>query len=216
MSFRPPLPWNPAVRPAPRPGRPRPAGDDPAFRAGASVVWLGDSLTEWWLTDGRGAWDRDFAGLPSLNLGVGGDSTKHLLWRMDNGLLDGLFPRLVVLLIGANNIGRDGPRRLAAGVLACADVVATRLPECPLLVLGLLPVGPRWNRLTRRTVPAVNARLAAAATGRSYQFLDVGPYFLDTADEVRGDLLPSVHLSPPGYVMLAGALRGPVQAALGV
>src|SRR5262249_30593632 len=73
----------------------------------AGVVFLGDSLTSRWATAGKATWDRLFAPLGAVNLGVGEDRVENVLWRVRNGALDGLHPQAVVLLIGTNNLGHN-------------------------------------------------------------------------------------------------------------
>ena len=75
------------------------------------VIFLGDSLTQLW---DREAWQRYFTGFPALNAGVGGDRTDHLLWRLDNGMLHHLRPKLIVLLIGTNDLTLGRPPALVA------------------------------------------------------------------------------------------------------
>ena len=78
-----------------------------AAKGGYPVVFIGDSITHRWEKPGKAAWDANFGSgdYRALNLGFSGDSTENVLWRLDNGELDGLDPKAVVLMIGTNNTG---------------------------------------------------------------------------------------------------------------
>src|ERR1700683_5522093 len=69
------------------------------------VLFLGDSITELWNTTGRDVWARFYFNLYPANFGISGDQTQNVLWRIENGELDNINPKVVVLLIGTNNIG---------------------------------------------------------------------------------------------------------------
>jgi lysophospholipase L1-like esterase len=132
------------------------------------LVWLGDSITQDWELTGPEPW-RDFApvwqrfygGRQALNLGFGGDTTAHLLWRMTNGELDGLRPKAAVVLIGANNMGRvrwSAPQTVA-GIAAVLDEARRRMPGVKILLVSVLP--SIRSRYVDRTTEAINHELAA-------------------------------------------------------
>ena len=142
--------------------RTRQAGGQPI-----ELVWLGDSITQDWELAGPEAW-RDFApvwqrfygGRHALNLGFGGDTTAHLLWRMTNGELEGLHPKAAVVLIGANNMGRvhwSAPQTVA-GIAAVLDEARRRMPGVKILLISVLP--SIRNRYVDRTTEAINSELA--------------------------------------------------------
>ena len=185
--------------------------DKRSLGAGARVVFLGDSITECWLTDGARSWAR-FADLLPVNLGLGRDWTEHLLWRVQHGAVDGLAPSLVVLMIGSNNFGHacdERPEWVAAGVSAIVGELRHRLPDARLLLLAVLPravPGDPATVLTR--VRATNTQLAALADEVRAGFADLGFLFLNERGEVRPDLMPDgQHLSPEGYAEFYAALR---------
>src|SRR5258706_280169 len=84
----------------------------------AQVIFIGDSITQGWEGDGKEVWAKYYAHRNAVNLGIGGDRTQHVLWRLDNGNIDGLKPRAAVLMIGTNNSnGEDNtPGQIAQGV----------------------------------------------------------------------------------------------------
>jgi beta-glucosidase len=173
------------------------------------LLFVGDSITEGWLGDGRDAWDHHFAPLNPLNLGIGGDETQHVLWRLDHGEVDGLAPKLVVLLIGTNNLGGSGhtPRETAAGVAAVVAGLRAKLPTSPILLLAVLPRDREPTDPLRQAVVELNHLLAPLADGIHVHYLDVGPIFLTPAGVIPYAVMPDyLHLSPAAYAAWADAI----------
>lgn len=149
-----------------------------AGRTESEVVFLGDSITEAWA-------DTDFlrqrlAKYHPLNLGIGGDQTQHVLWRIDQGTLDGLSPQLVVILIGVNNLGNGyQPEETADGVAAVVRRVEEKLPKARILLLSVLPAGQRPSDELRRAVDATNQLLPKLAEPGRVDLLDIGDVLLE-------------------------------------
>ncbi len=192
-----------------------------ARRINPRVVFLGDSITQAWGGEGRAEWDARFAPLPAANLGIGGDRTQNILWRIGHGALDGLHPELVVLKIGVNNLWEEvsqcGPDRVGDGVAACVAAVRARCPDAKVLALGILPTQAAPDHPLRAIVRAVNARSAALVPtpdGR-VRFEDIGTHFLEPDGSISTDVMPDgCHLSPRGYALFADALEPLVRAML--
>ena len=192
-----------------------------ARRTDPRVVFLGDSITQGWSGEGRAEWNARFAPLGAANLGIGGDRTQNILWRIGDGALDGLRPELVVLKIGVNNLWAEvqecGADRVADGVAACVAAIQTRCPDTKVLVLGILPTQAASDHPLRGVVHAVNARSAAlvsAMDGR-VSFADIGAAFLEPDGRISTDIMPDgCHLSPRGYMIFADALEPMIQGTL--
>lgn len=173
---------------------------------GAQVVFLGDSITEGWGGEGKAAWHRHFP--EALNLGIGGDETQHILWRMERGALDGLSPRVLVLLIGTNNIGNSGMsgEKSAEGVKKVVAEIRRRLPETKILLLAVFPRDEKPGTPFRQEVETLNA-LISKLDGGMVKFVDYAPLFLEPGGTLPKRLFPdSLHLSAEAYDLLAGAL----------
>src|SRR5690349_15529055 len=143
---------NSAIRPAPRePGwmRRHDGFVEIAKKGGVDVLFLGDSITDFWRRDqtekqvgGKKVWDREFAPLRAANFGISGDRTQHVLWRLQNGELEGISPKAIVLMIGTNNTGferdnttpRNTPAETVAGVTAIVKTLRTKLPQSKILL----------------------------------------------------------------------------------
>ena len=192
-----------------------------ARRLNPRVVFLGDSITQGWSSEGMAEWDTRFAPLGAANLGIGGDRTQNILWRIAHGALDSLQPELVVLKIGVNNLWEEvfqcGPNNVADGVAACVAAIRARCPEAKVLALGILPTQAAPDHPLRGIVRAINARSAALVPtpdGR-VRFADIGPAFLEPDGRISPDIMPDgCHLSPRGYALFANALEPLVQAML--
>ncbi len=183
-----------------------------AAKGGWELVLLGDSLIVNWAPKRRAAW----AAYKVLNLGCAGDRTENLLWRLAHGEVDGLAPRLVILLIGSNNTGhrRDPPDRIAAGIRAVLDDLHARLPGARVVLLGLVPRGLTPDDFARVNNRQTNALIKDFADGRTVFFVDPSDGFLlpdgSLADCYGKD---KVHLNDAGYARLMDAV-GPLVARL--
>uniref|UniRef100_A0A9J8D7Z7 Platelet-activating factor acetylhydrolase IB subunit alpha1 n=1 Tax=Cyprinus carpio carpio TaxID=630221 RepID=A0A9J8D7Z7_CYPCA len=122
-------------------------------------------------------WRKLFSPLHALNFGVSGDATQHVLWRLINGELDYISPKVVVLWVGTNNHGHT-PEQICGGIMAIINVIHQKLPHAHTLVLGLLPRGKNPNPLRERNA-SVNALVQAEVVSLSHvSFLDVDPGFI--------------------------------------
>ena len=170
------------------------------------LVWLGDSITQDWEMAGpedwrnfAPVWQRFYGDRNALNLGFKGDTTSHLLWRMQNGELEGLHPKLAVVLIGANNLGRvhwNAPQSVA-GIEAVVDEARRRMPGTKVILLGVLP--SVRSKYVDRTTEMINRGLAAEYGGGAVpgvSFVDVGHLFLRDGQVDRTQFLDD-HLVPP-------------------
>jgi lysophospholipase L1-like esterase len=193
-----------------------------AHRGGIDVLFLGDSITDFWRDRGRAVWDREFAPLKAANFGISGDRTQHVLWRLRNGEADGYQPKVVVLMIGTNNTGleRDGktPRNstpeVIEGVTAVVNELRARFPEAKILFLAIFPRGEK-DAPQRTQVAEVNRSLAKLHDGRHVFFLDIGDRFLDAEGNIPKDVMPDLlHPSAKGYEIWADAIREPLKQLL--
>lgn len=173
------------------------------------LVFLGDSITQGWENEGKDAWARHFAKHNAVALGFGGDRTENLLWRLRHGELDGMAPKVVVMMIGTNNTGHrlEDPALTVAGIRANLDEIRRRQPQATVLLLALFPRDEKPDGLLRRHNAKVNALLPALADGRQVVFADIGQAFTRPDGTLPADILPDwLHLSPQGYEIWARSL----------
>lgn len=173
------------------------------------LIFLGDSLTDNWRFHGRKVWDEYYGQRQPLNLGIWGDKTQHLLWRLTEYPIDRFDPEVVVVLIGVNNISIDPPEEIARGVEAVVATVRKQLPETRILLMGLLPAVADPRRRPA-AIEHVNVLLEEWAGTRSSDvtFLNIGDAFLNENGFVRfGYLIDTVHLSRKGYRVWAETME---------
>ena len=185
-----------------------------ARRGNVDVVFLGDSIAAFFQQRAPEVWDREIAPLGNVvDFGIEGDRTQFVLWRVQNGELDGTNARAVVLMIGTNNLAAATPENVARGVAAIVDAVRAKLPNAVIVLNALFPRGDPNDPL-RAKAADVNARLAALADGAHVRWLDAGPGFLTADGTIAPALMPDkLHPSREGYEVWAAALR-PVLAEL--
>ncbi len=185
-----------------------------ARRLDPRVVFLGDSITQGWGGAGLAEWEARFAPLGAANMGIGGDRTQNILWRLEHGALDGLRPELVVLKIGVNNLWEEvfqcGSDHAVRDVAACVAAIRAKCPDARVLALGILPTQAAPDQPLRAIVRAVNARSASllpTPDGR-VRFADLGAAFLEPDGRISAAVMPDgCHLSAHGYTLFADALE---------
>lgn len=177
------------------------------------IVMIGDSIIHYWAGPptaphvwGPDAWKQAFGEHAVVNLGFGWDRTENVLWRIDHGELDGIAPKQVVVLIGTNNLERDTPEQVLAGVDAITRRIHDKLPNARILLLGILP---RKDQATLKAdLDTVNYLLQTRLHPRSYiDVLDLGNKFRHADGTFNESLFSDgIHPNPAGYSILAKAL----------
>ncbi|KAK2855119.1 hypothetical protein Q7C36_006988 [Tachysurus vachellii] len=177
------------------------------------VLFVGDSLVQ--LMHEFEVWRKLFSPLHSLNFGIGGDATQHVLWRLTNGELDQICPKVVVLWVGTNNHGHT-PEQICGGIVAIANVINNHLPQTHVLVLGVLPRGKSPNPLRERNAQ-VNTLVQAELASLSYaSFLDVDPGFVQSDGSIsHQDLYDYLHLTAQAYQKVCQPIYTRIKALLG-
>jgi lysophospholipase L1-like esterase len=205
------------VKPEPRPGKPwtdRDASFSERVKKGdVELLFIGDSITQGWEGDGKDAWDKYYSKRKAVNLGIGGDRTQHVLWRLDHGNIDGISPKLAVLMIGTNNSnGEDNTaEEIGAGIEAIVKKLRAKLPQTKVLVLGIFPRGVTPNPQREKNAKA-NAIAAKSADNQTVTYLDIGDKFLTPDGTLTKEIMPdALHLSRQGYEIWATAIEPKVK-----
>ncbi len=186
-------------------------------KAGSGVIdvyFVGDSITRRWgaldYPEFLEHWNETFSGWNAANFAWGGDRTENILWRLENGELEGVSPEVFVVQAGTNNLGDEADpdaaaRTIAAGIRAIVETCREHTPDATVLLTGVFPRSdrPEFNPIIR----SINAELAAFADGERVRFIDIG----DALSDANGLLLDSVspdglHLGLEGYRVWASAL----------
>jgi lysophospholipase L1-like esterase len=179
------------------------------------LLFLGDSITDNW-SKAPGVWNKYYAQYDPANFGIGGDTTQNVIWRIEQGELDGIHPRVVVLMIGTNNAGSNDAAEIFAADKKIVGMIRARLPETKVLLLAIFPRGPRKNRdgsednyIERmQIINAVNPQLATLDDGVNVRYLDIGAKFLGPDGKIP-DAIMGDHLHPTvaGYQIWADAMQ---------
>ncbi|HMB06619.1 MAG TPA: GDSL-type esterase/lipase family protein, partial [Isosphaeraceae bacterium] len=180
------------------------------------VVFFGDSITDFFETArGSPVWQREIAPLNAADFGVSADQTQHLLWRLQNGELDG-HPKVAVVNIGTNNLAHNTTSETAAGVAAVVQQIEALSPKTKILLMGLFPRGALPTDPVRAEVQQVNALISGLADGDHIRYLDIGSDFLRPDGTLPDGLFyDSLHPSTAGYQVWADAILSPLAEMLG-
>jgi lysophospholipase L1-like esterase len=179
------------------------------------LVFIGDSITDAWRqkdSPQNRIFNQRWGKYNPLNLGISGDKTEHVLWRLENGELDGLAggTKLVVMMIGTNNLGnvpKATPEDTAEGVKCLVKKVREKLPESKLLLLGVFPRGREPSSPFRAQIKTVNDTIAKLDDGRQVKYLDISDAFLDDRGVLPSDVMPDqLHPNARGYEIWAEAV----------
>jgi platelet-activating factor acetylhydrolase IB subunit beta/gamma len=196
-----------------------------ARRGPLDILLVGDSITQQWgspLDTGafNEAWQKHFARYRTVNIGIGGDKTQNVLWRLDHGGVEGLEPRLIVLMIGNNNMfftAETGIEAAARGVQACVERLRGTFPGAHVIVVKILPCHAPGNRF-HDDIGRTNAALDPLLLDSDPQVtvLDLTADFVGADGVLREALYTPdrIHLSPAGYAVYAARLQPLVDAWL--
>jgi len=186
-----------------------------AKQGDVDLIFLGDSITQGW--NNNEVWKKYYGHRKAMNAGIGGDRTQHVLWRLDHGNIDGLNPKLVVLMIGTNNSNRmdNTAEEIGDGIKAIVAKLRAKLPETKVLVLAIFPRGEKPNPQREKNAKA--SELASqVADGKMVHYLDIGKEFLDDEGTLSREIMPDLlHLSPKGYEIWAKSIEPKVAELLG-
>ncbi|KAK1788240.1 hypothetical protein P4O66_015978 [Electrophorus voltai] len=169
------------------------------------VLFVGDSMIQ--LMQQQEVWRELFSPLHALNFGIGGDTTCSVLWRLQNGELENIRPRVVVLWVGTNNHEHTA-EQVAAGILAIVRLLHTHLPKAKIIVLGLLPRGEFPNPLRDKNLAVNNFLRASLPRVGPVQFLDVSGGFVHSDGTIScRDMFDFLHLTASAYSKIATPLH---------
>jgi len=219
--------------------KPLPAGDEPSprtdpnsmlghqqlltkARAGhIDLYFLGDSITRrWGAADTRyeallADWKKNFFGWNAGDFGWGGDTTQNILWRLAHGELDGVNPKVIVLMAGTNNVGRAGPLKwndataadVAKGIRKILDVCRTRAPGARIVLMGVTPRNDYMEMMP--VIDAINTRIAKLADGKHIRFININAKLADAQGRLYDGMTDPdrLHLAVKAYDILADAIK---------
>jgi lysophospholipase L1-like esterase len=187
------------------------------------VLFLGDSITEGW-NKAPHIWDYYFGKYQPANFGIGGDQTQHVIWRIENGELDGIHPKAVVLMIGTNNSASHTGEQIADAIKKIVELIRAKIPGTKVLLLAILPRDARRNNdglITEATISdtakrvaandRANALIAKLDDGVNVRFLNTNAIFLGRDGRIPWTIMPDqLHPTAAGYQLWAEAIDKPL------
>jgi len=181
------------------------------------LLLIGDSITHGWENAGKKVWDQYYAPRKAVNMGFGGDRTQHVLWRLDHGHLEGISPKLAVLMIGTNNSnGKDNTaEEIADGIIRICRKIRTKCPKTKILILAIFPRGPEPSDQREKNAKA--SRLASKIADRKMiHYLDINDKFLTKDGFLTKKIMPDyLHPNEAGYKIWAEAIESKVAELMG-
>lgn len=179
-------------------------------RENAELLLIGDSITHGWEDDGNEVWETYFAGIETHNIGFSGDRTENVLWRFEHSALDGLSPKLTVLMIGTNNTGhrQDPAECTVQGIETILDEIEQRLPKTNVLLLSIFPRSPSPDDELRQLNNEINHHIEKFDAKDHVTFLDINDIFLDDEGRLPEEIMPDfLHPNEQGYELWAQKMK---------
>jgi lysophospholipase L1-like esterase len=188
-----------------------------AKKGGIDIYFEGDSITRRWGTsdaqyrENLANWNTNFFGWNAGNFGWGADRIQNILWRLENGELDGVNPKIIVLLAGINNVGTqpgDDARveDITRGLKAVIDVCQEKAPNATIILTGIFPRND--NLAVIPTINRINDNLARFADGKKVRYLNVNDKLADKDGKLfDGMSRDKLHPTVKGYQVWADGLK---------
>lgn len=201
---------------------------DRVKQGNVDLLMIGDSITHGWERSGKQVWDKYYAPRNAVNLGYDGDKTQNVLWRLQNGEIDGIKPKLAVIMIGTNNSNGEDctAEQIADGIKAIVCQLRTKLPKTKVLILAIFPRGsveqmkdpnsagvinPQWEKNNKASKLA-----SQVADNKTIFYLDINKKFLNKKGvltrEVMSDL---IHPGEKGYQIWAETMEPKIVKLIG-
>jgi lysophospholipase L1-like esterase len=181
------------------------------------IEFIGDSITEGWEGGGKNVWQDFYGHRKVINFGVGGDRTQHVLWRFEQGQLDGIKAKVAVVMIGTNNSNNQDntEAEILEGVTAVVRQIRTRQPDTKIILLGIFPRGATFSQ-QRGKILQVNEALARLDDGTNIFYMDIGPQLIADDGSISKAVMPDyLHPNAAGYLIWANATEPKLKQLLG-
>jgi lysophospholipase L1-like esterase len=198
-----------------------------AARGGIDIYFEGDSITRRWgatdYADLQANWNRNFYGWNAADFGWGADSIQNILWRLKNGELDNVHPKVIVLLAGTNNVGNwvtpgkeeEKAADITKGIEAVVKIMREKAPEATIIVTGIFPRND--NMAVMPVINKINGNLSKLADGKKIRYLDINDKLADAGGKLYDGMMNPDKLHPAlkGYQVWADALKPLFRELLG-
>jgi beta-glucosidase len=191
-----------------------------AKKGDIDVLFMGDSITDWWRSTGRGSgtngvisyggkavFEKYFGSMKVANFGIAGDTTQGVLWRLQHGEGEGYKPKAIMLMIGTNNTGRNSPPEITMGVADVVFELRKDFPEAKILLLAIFPRSGPGTRV-RAQLDEINKTIATLHDNQHVFYQDIGSKFLADDGSIPRDIMSDgLHPTSKGYEIWAEAVH---------
>ena len=189
------------------------------------VIFVGDSITQGWEGGGKKAWAENFAQFKPINLGISGDQTGHVIWRITDGKeLEPIKPKLCVMMIGTNNTGGHSAEQIAGGIKTIIEIMEKQKPDMKILLLGVFPrSGAKLDKdvmvcpadKLNPKIKQINDIIAKYDDGKKVFYKDIGGVFLNKDGGLEKKIMYDyLHLTADGYDLWAKAIKADIEKLL--
>jgi len=179
------------------------------------LLFIGNSIVNGFEGAGIQIWDKYYGSRKALNMGFGWDRTEHLLWRLENNDFTNISPKLAIVLIGTNNIGRNSVNEIVDGITAVCQNLKSGLSSTKILLLGIFP---RFKETSgdRDIIKEINLRISKLDDQKIIYYIDIGSAFLNNNMKISTDIMHDLlHPTAKGYQLFAEAIEPKVKELLG-
>ena len=173
------------------------------------LLMIGDSITHGWEGGGKKFWDKYYEPRNAVNMGFSGDRTQNVLWRLEHGHLEGISPKLAVLMIGTNNSnGEDNTaEEIADGIVAICKKLRAKCPKMKILILAIFPRGPEPSEQREKNAKA-SLLASKIADDKMIHYLDINDKFLTKDGFLSKKIMPDyLHPNEAGYKIWAESIE---------
>ena len=178
-----------------------------ATTGNVGILFVGDSITDGWRGGGKEVFAKTYGEMHPYNIGIGGDRTEHVIWRLQHGEIEGISPTVAVLMIGTNNLGDNTNEEIAKGVTKCVKILNDKLPTTKVLLLAIFPRAMNADNQLRTRIKDINEEIAKLDDGGQHvKYLDIGKKFLEADGTLPKEIMPdALHPNAKGYQIWADA-----------
>ena len=186
-------------------------------RENAKLLFIGDSITHGWENTGKQIWNEYYVPYGAYNIGFSGDRTENVLWRLQHGEVEGISPKVAILMIGTNNTGhrQDPASCTAKGIEMILGELKERLPETSILLLAIFPRDANPDAELRQLNNEINNRIEEFSDDPRVHFLNINETFLDENGVLSEEIMPDLlHPNEYGYQLWAKAMQPRIEQLL--
>jgi len=185
------------------------------LQGNVDLLFLGNSIVDDFDEAGKEYWERYYAPRNSVNMGFSGDSTQHLLWRINDCNFGNISPKLSIIMIGTNNIGHNTNAEIVDGIQAVVNKMHVSFSKMKILLLGIFPRYEVDNP-DRKSILEINKKSSEIADGKTIHYLDIGNVFLSENNSISLEIMHDLlHPTKAGYKLFAEAIESKLAELMG-